>query len=495
MEKAVTDKIFEFISENDHGIQEDPYKNKYHLMAPVGLINDPNGLIFYKGLFHVFFQWSPFETFHAKKYWGHYTSPDLITWSVEKVALSPDQWFDKDGCYSGSAIEKDGKLFLFYTGNVKNEKGERETYQCLAVSNDGFDFTKKGPIIYLPDGYTAHFRDPKVFREKDDYYMLVGAQNVHQKGEVVLYRSIDLYKWQMVGTVKGSEQKGLGYLGYMWECPDIIKVEHHSYILFISPQGFTESEKINENQSYSFVGDFDFTEPAFHHHSYRKLDYGFDFFAPQVLKDPNGRHILFAWMGPGGETVDLHPTIKNKWIHTLTIPREIELIDGKVYQNPIEELKILRNNKESYSEENRNSRNEIHLHGASRELELEVKTKGNFQLTLSPLVNISFKNQEFLVERQIIVGSDIKRKTLSLPAVWQMRMFIDQSTVEIFLNEGEYVFSLRHFSLFEENQIVFQSDNDLQFHLNTWEMEKMKVSIGEWDDVKREGEKIHESKL
>lgn len=135
---------YEQAKKNKKVIESDNNRLHFHLMPAVGLLNDPNGFIQFKGVYHVFFQWNPFETAHGAKFWGHYSSTDLINWNEEPIALAPDEWFDKNGCYSGSAVEHEGKMYLFYTGNVKEENGDRSTYQCLAISEDGIHFEKRG---------------------------------------------------------------------------------------------------------------------------------------------------------------------------------------------------------------------------------------------------------------------------------------------------------------------------------------------------------------
>ena len=116
-------------------------------MPPVGLMNDPNGLIYWKGTYHVFYQWMPFATTHGAKFWGHYTSRNLIHWERQAPALAPSEWFDRNSCYSGSAVDNDGVLTLFYTGNVKDDDGTRHTYQCMAISSDGLHFEKRGLLF------------------------------------------------------------------------------------------------------------------------------------------------------------------------------------------------------------------------------------------------------------------------------------------------------------------------------------------------------------
>lgn len=104
-------------------VSSDQYRLYYHIMPPVGLLNDPNGFVYYKGQYHVFYQWNPLKTAHGVKFWGHYISDDLVHWKTAPIALAPDQWYDKNGCYSGSAVVHNDKLYLFYTGNVKDQAG------------------------------------------------------------------------------------------------------------------------------------------------------------------------------------------------------------------------------------------------------------------------------------------------------------------------------------------------------------------------------------
>src|SRR5699024_814478 len=157
-----SDLALETVEKQQETVSADLYRPTYHIAPPTGLLNDPNGWIQWKGTYHLFYQWMPFKTGHGAKFWNHVTSKNLIDWKQEEMALTPSDWFDKDGCYSGSSIEHEGKLKLFYTGNVK-DNDERATYQCLAVSEDGIHFEKKGVLIELPEGFTTHFRDPKVW--------------------------------------------------------------------------------------------------------------------------------------------------------------------------------------------------------------------------------------------------------------------------------------------------------------------------------------------
>ncbi len=327
------------IEKHRETVNQDPYRSQFHLMPPVGLLNDPNGFIQWKGVYHVFFQWMPFKTDHGAKFWGHYTSKDLVSWELQKTALAPGDWYDKNGCYSGSAIEHEDKMLLFYTGNVKDDHGHRETYQCVAESIDGVNFDKKGVALHLPKGYTPHFRDPKVWEHQGKWYMVIGSQNLVEEGRVVLFESIDLKNWELKGEVTESGHQQLGTFGFMWECPDLFELEGTDILLF-SPQGLKPDGYLYQNvyQTGYLTGKLDYNSGKMSHGSFTELDRGFEFYAPQTTLDEKGRRLLIGWMGVPEQGEEYHPTIENKWIHQLTIPRELHLENDRLIQRPCQNL-------------------------------------------------------------------------------------------------------------------------------------------------------------
>lgn len=170
--------------------------NLVHVKAPNCWINDPNGFIYYKGLYHLFYQCFPYSTQWGRMHWGHAVSKDLIHWEHKGIALYPSKTDDRSGCFSGSAIEHDGKLYLFYTGvNYAQEDPENinlclndkfTAAQLMITSEDGFHFDnirdKKTIIPPIADsriGCSNHTRDPKVWRGKDAWYMVVGSTVDH----------------------------------------------------------------------------------------------------------------------------------------------------------------------------------------------------------------------------------------------------------------------------------------------------------------------------
>lgn len=177
------------------------YRLNYHITTPSGWMNDPNGFSYYQGYYHIFYQYYPYSSKRGPMHWGHYRSQDLVHWEELPIALTPDSPEDKDGCYSGSAIEKDGRLYLIYTGNHYYDVNDHSRFyqtQNVAFSDDGIHFTKYSgnPVIALPPtDNSQHFRDPKVWQDGNEYYIVVGGQDKKGLGRAITYKSTDLLHW------------------------------------------------------------------------------------------------------------------------------------------------------------------------------------------------------------------------------------------------------------------------------------------------------------
>ena len=163
------------------------FRQEIHLMPPTGWLNDPNGLCQFGGVFHAYFQYSPFHTEGGVKMWGHCTSRDMVRWEYQGAVLYPDQPFDCHGVYSGSAFTEDGVMYVYYTGNVKLEDRAdydyintgREANTVLVTSRDGQSFGPKQLLMRnadYPSDLTLHVRDPKVWKDQGTYYMIQGAR-------------------------------------------------------------------------------------------------------------------------------------------------------------------------------------------------------------------------------------------------------------------------------------------------------------------------------
>lgn len=314
-------------------------RQKYHLEPDRGLLNDPNGLVFYKDMYHVFFQWNRFEKNHSYKEWGHFTSKDLLHWNWEGSALLPDQFYEQNGVYSGSALIKDGQLRLFYTGNNKSG-GVRKSSQCLAVTEDGKTFQKKGIVVSTPAEFTEHFRDPKVWQDGDNCYMVIGAQMKNGRGSVALCSSKDTENWKFELVLAKSKEYE------MVECPDYFQVDGQGILLYCLQHRDNESD--SSLCSFSAYKEFNFedivsgkTEDSNVQNldeGRKKMDQGFDFYAPQTFTSLDGRKILLAWMSRMEEEEEKLFGEGESSIHCMTLPRELSYRNGELCQLPVREL-------------------------------------------------------------------------------------------------------------------------------------------------------------
>lgn len=397
----------------------------YHFTPPFGWMNDPNGLCQYNGTYHLFYQYHPFGVDWDDMHWGHATSTDLVHWEHKPIALRPGINYDRDGIFSGSALVKDGVLHLYYTGNVwLDEKREAlRQVQCLATSIDGNTFEKHpaNPIIASEPAHgNAHVRDPKVWEQDGRFFMILGTRDATD-GKVVLYESDDAIHWSERGVIAGET----GEHGWMWECPDLFHLDGHD-VLLLSPQGMEQDgdRYHNLHQCGYFVGHLDVETPIYSHGTFTELDYGHDFYAAQTFLDERGRRILIAWHAMWERD---WPEQAEGWTNQMTIPRELSLRNGRLYTTPIEEMASLRQTSQR-------------LAGPKFEgdaFELSFDTEADFQFacfgeaaTFSKSGNTLELTREHEVRRLQASGRTF-------------RIFVDASSIEVFVNDGEFVFSSR----------------------------------------------------
>lgn len=298
---------------------------KYHFEPKKGWMNDPNGLVFFKGKYHAFFQHNPYSTEWDKMHWGHAVSSDLINWEELPIALYPDKEYESSGgCFSGSAIEKDGRLYLFYTSVA-----DKQT-QSVAFSDDGIHFTKyeENPVIREnPLGY-YDFRDPKVTEIDGKYYMVTGSGS-EKAGQVLLFTSENLLNWDFVGVLFEGEE----YAPCI-ECPDFFKLGD-KYVLMFSKMG----EKTRT--THFVIGDFQNNKLV--NTTICRPEWGRDFYAPQTFFN-GSRRILIGWMYHWGKKT--LPFCK--FAGALSIPRELKLVGDKIYNYPVKEAEKLLKKQSKY---------------------------------------------------------------------------------------------------------------------------------------------------
>ncbi|WP_347548496.1 sucrose-6-phosphate hydrolase [Pseudalkalibacillus hwajinpoensis] len=444
------------------------WRQSFHIQPETGLLNDPNGFSFYNGEYHLFYQWFPLGPVHGLKYWYHMKSKDLATWENVGTGIKPDQFFDSHGAYSGSGIEHDDKLYLFYTGNTRDENWVRHPYQCMAWMNKEGVITKANrPIIdHVPEGYTDHFRDPKVWENNDSFYAIIGAQRENKTGAVIVYRSHNLEEWHLLGEVVTQ----LENFGYMWECPDYFDLDGQGVLMF-SPQGLEPSGDAFQNiyQSGYVVGNaLELPALNYTHGAFTELDHGFDFYAPQTMEDPAGRRFMVGWMGLPEIA---YPTDQSGWAHCLTVPRELTIQNGKLLQTPVKEMAKKRKDHREINDMINSQMKTYHdFEGATYELycafDLITAKEVGIVLRCSELEETIIKydagNQKVVFDRSnsgekfAEEYGEIRQCHLSAEKV-KFHIFVDRSSVEVFINDGEVAMTARIFPDHESKGIRFFS--------------------------------------
>lgn len=309
------------------------YYPKYHFAPAIGWMNDPNGVSFYQDDYHLFYQYYPYDSQWGPMHWGHAKSNDGLKWEHLPLALAPDEKYDEGGCFSGSAIEKDGILYLMYTGHLPNEEDEMFTRQNqnIAYSEDGINFIKyeKNPVLSeedVPAGSSiVDFRDPKIVERNGVFYCVIGSKTENNKGQVLLYKSEDLLAWEFVSVVLEHNE----YLGTMVECPDLLLFEEKQ-VFMLSAMNYTDklTQEFYPHITWIIEGEMNWENYKFEVSKVYEMDKGLDFYAPQSVRIDD-KYLAFAWMQGWNRTLPTHDN-SHLWAGQMSLPRTIEVRDSSL---------------------------------------------------------------------------------------------------------------------------------------------------------------------
>lgn len=433
------------------------YRQTFHIQPVTGLSSDPNGFVYHKGIWHLFYQWCPWGAVHGLKYWYHVTSKDLVSWENAGVGLRPDTFYDNKGTHSGSAISDGKDLFFFYTGNHRDENWVRTPYTCAArLGEDGRPVKLEKPLFGPRSDYSEHQRDPKVVynEENETYYILIGAQTLDKKGTVLIYQSKSLLEgWSFAGQlhVKGYED-----FGGMWECPYIVNISGRDVLIF-SPQYTTLPNRgPSTNHNVYLIGTMDYETLTFTPDGpYRHLDYGFDFYAAQGaanVGDPD-KAILIGWIG----LPDNHyPTEEEDWEGSMSLPRELHIRDGHLIQTPLLKMQSLRG-KELKGDHTLPAACELNVipkdPAAECDMDLNLFTRedgsGGLKIHYDAAARCCRIDRTGMDHRFNQAVGEILEMPLSSPLT-RLQIFIDHSSTEIFANDGEATFTTHSYPTAEE---------------------------------------------
>ncbi|MDO3661461.1 GH32 C-terminal domain-containing protein [Bacillus sp. C28GYM-DRY-1] len=451
----------------DSSYYDEDYRPQYHFTPEANWMNDPNGMVYYAGEYHLFYQYHPYGLQWGPMHWGHAVSKDLVTWEHLPVALAPD---DKGTIFSGSAVVDRNNTSGFQTGKEKplvaiyTQDREGHQVQSIAYSNDkGRTWTKYAGNPVIPNPGKKDFRDPKVFwYEKENKWVMVLAAG----DRILIYTSKNLKQW----TYASEFGQGEGSHGGVWECPDLFELpvdgnpNQKKWVMQVSVGNGAVSG--GSGMQY-FVGDFDGTHFKNENPSNKVLwtDYGKDFYAAVSWSDipsSDGRRLWLGWMSNWQYANDV-PT--SPWRSAASIPRELKLktlTEGvRVVQTPVKELQTIRGTSKSWKNQTISPTSQNVLAGLSGDT---YELHAEFQVTPSSAAEFGFKvrtgrnqftkvgydrkNKKLFVDRSESGNVTFNptfntgKQTAPLKPVngkVKMRIFVDRSSVEVFGNDGQQV--------------------------------------------------------
>lgn len=414
-----------------------------HIAPEYGLLNDPNGLAFFNGEYHIFHQICPNGVEHGMKSWYHITTKDFVTYKRHGIKLKTEHEFDNYGIFSGGAVATEDNLYLLYTGNHRDANNEyiRSSYQCIAKMNKDYEIEDVN-VMLEPDFnfHTEHFRDPVTAGQNK---LLIGCQKPDLSGALAIVNNFDVDK---------NENLQLNYLENDWDLPNVYMLEcpnwftlNNQEVLVFSPQGLVAQDKYNFHNIYDVVYSVgkpsDLAQGKWSNAEYHQLDYGFDFYAPQTFVHEDEVYLI-GWLGQA-ETIYPGET-EQGWSQMLTLVRTLKLKDGYLYQQPATSYEQLRTNWITFKDR---------ISTDCKLFELNLESNENFSLIIgndSYQIELTRDGNEVCFDRsnmqhQVNEEYGTKRYLYVTEDYSKLQVIVDQSAIEIYINVGKYVMTSRFF--------------------------------------------------
>ena len=467
------------LSDTFYSSNRETYRPVYHHTPVYGWMNDPNGMFYKDGVYHLYFQYNPYGSMWANMTWGHSTSTDLTHWTYEGTAIVPDAW---GAIFSGSCVvDKDntagfgkGAVVAFYTSAKSTPWGDVQSQSMAYSLDNGKTFIKyeHNPILTSTE---RDFRDPKVFwyaPGKHWVMMLAVGQ------EMQIYSSGNLKEWKKESSF-GAMQ---GAHGGVWECPDLVEVavegsKEKKWVLIcnLNPGG-----PFGGSAAQYFVGSFDGKKVGNESPTQTKwLDWGKDNYATVTWSNaPAGRCIALGWMS-NWQYANSVPTTQYRSANTLARDLTLYRVGGELYlkSKPSPEIKKARAEEKKIPTFEVKGNYEVASlladNKGAYEIEMAIENKGTSKIDFSLMNEKGEKVAMYydVVRKQFVMdrsASGIVGFSRDFPAVTvapvrntdqiHLRLFIDRSSVEAFGEEGEYVMTNLVFPAEPYNRMVFSSD-------------------------------------
>ncbi|QGP55334.1 Sucrose-6-phosphate hydrolase [Piscirickettsia salmonis] len=421
----------------------DEKRLQYHFSPLTGWINDPNGLVYHKGYYHLFFQYNPYQPHWGNMHWGHAVSKDLVSWQHLPIALYPSNNLNNrfiGGAFSGSALSKDEELLITYTDHFEDSQNSKDIFieKQKIIKSDGLTFSKPKTIINRPpNNYSKDFRDPKIWfcDLTQKFYLIIGSK-ANNLPSIALYSSIDANDWTYEGILFQEEK----LKGRSIECPDLFMVDG-VYVLVFSLFDTINNKNIN-HRSYYYLGNFKKNKFIPTTKIY-EIDFCNHFYALQTFEDKNMNRIGIAWMNNWSDNIF---STQNHYAGAMSLPRKLSIKNNKLSMLPISQLKNIRTSQEVIFDFNQ-SFCQIETNKKS----FEIECLFSFGIEWS----MDFKSGKNIVLTILWTGSKIilktKQKTCISPYICKPNkrqqidasFFLDTTSIEAFIDNGTVCGSLR----------------------------------------------------
>lgn len=468
------------------GTYNEPHRPQIHFSPPENWMNDPNGMVFYKGVYHLFYQYYPDSTVWGPMHWGHATTTDLLHWKNQPVALYPDTL---GYIFSGSAVAdvnntsglgKDGRaplVAIFTHHDPQGEKAGSNTYQNQSIAyslDDGKTWTKYEGNPVLKNPGIRDFRDPKVFwHETTKKWIMTLAVS----DRIAFYSSPNLIDW-----VKESEfGNDVGAHGGVWECPDLFSLDYGGETVWVLIVNINPGGPNGGSATQYFTGQFDGKVFIPHHTNTSWADYGPDDYAGVTWSNTGARKIFLGWMS-NWQYANVVPT--EKWRSATTIPRDLSLakINDRYFlrSNPVPELEKIAGQRSEVENISPGQADVAQKIG-------KLKGPSQWQITSDSIQSISITISNSQGEN-VVFGYDKSSNNYFIdrtnsgkvnfekgfatrhvaPRLAQdqklvMNVIIDDASVELFADEGLTVMSAIYFPNASFTDIEIESDFNLKF--------------------------------
>ena len=430
-------------------LANDLLRPQYHLLPAHNWMNDPNGPIYFRGRYHMFHQYNPKAAIWGNMNWAHATSPDMIHWQHEGIAISPSpNGPDRDGVFSGSAVLDNGKPTMIYTAvappaseaeaTLRDGKHTWRETQCLAVAADDNLRTWKKlpkPVISVPPAGSkvTGFRDPALWRESDKWMLILGSGTHERGGAILLYSSPDLRHWTYLhplveASPSGKETKNPVDTGDMWECPDFFPLGN-KHVLLISTMGKVRWK----------VGTY--ADQRFTPEKEGVVDWG-SYYAAKTMLDSKGDRILWGWIP---ETRPDSELVAAGWAGVMALPRKLSLSPENELQTSVSPAAHVLRGKHTKIDSTLSPTlrlkdlDHLSIQNLAAELQLEVLPKADaFTIRLQSQDGRVFATVGYSVEagkRQLRINEIKSPLAGDAGSPVRLHMFLDGSVLEAFAND------------------------------------------------------------